>query len=115
MSFLGYVKNDDGSLVGDPILKHKSLYIENGYQIIWVSGKIPNNFSKDEANLEIKAYYTKGYEKEKLISSENINIKVIDYMLKPVKEGNFYLDLWQHLSSWARAHDVEYFSMNILK
>ena len=30
MSFLGYVINDDGSLVGDPILKHKSLFIEDG-------------------------------------------------------------------------------------
>ncbi len=110
MGFLGYVKNDDGSLVGDPILKHKSFYIEDGYQMIWVSGKIPSNFSKDELNLEIKAYHTKGYEKEKLINCQSITIKIIDYILKPVKEGDFYLDLWQHLNSWARAYDVEYFS-----
>ena len=110
MGFLGYVKNDDGSLVGDPILKSKSLFIEEGYQMIWVSGKIPKEFLEEDFNLEIRAYYTKGYEKEKLIATENINIKVIDYVMKPIKEGDFYLDLWQHLSSWARAYDVEYFS-----
>lgn len=110
MNFLGYVKNDDGSLIGDPILKHKSLYIEDGYQMLWVSGKIPNEFPKDELNLEIRVYYTKGYEKEKLIESESINIKILDYVMKPAKEGYFYLDLWQHLCSWARAYDIEYFS-----
>ena len=110
MSFLGYVKNDDGSLVGDPILKSKSLFIEEGYQMIWVSGKIPKEFLEEDLNLEIRAYYKKGYEREKLIATENINIKVIDYVMKPIKEGDFYLDLWQHLSSWARAYDVEYFS-----
>ncbi|WP_066893385.1 DUF4091 domain-containing protein [Clostridium nigeriense] len=110
MSFLGYVKNDDGSLVGDPILRDKSLFIEEGYQMIWVSLKVPKEFLKKELNLKIRAYYTKGYDKEKLIATENINIKVIDYVMKPIKEGSFYLDLWQHLSSWARAYEVEYFS-----
>lgn len=110
MRFLGYVKNDDGSLVGDPILKHKSLFIEEGYQSIWVSGKIPKGFSNKEINFNINVYYTKGYEKEELISTESINIKVIDYVMKPIKEGDFYLDLWQHLCSWARAYEVEYFS-----
>lgn len=110
MSFLGYVKNDDGSLVGDPILRDKSLFIEEGYQMIWVSLKVPKEFLKRELNLKIRAYYTKGYDKEKLIATENINIKVIDYVMKPIKEGSFYLDLWQHLSSWARAYEVEYFS-----
>ena len=110
MNFLGYVKNDDESLVGDPILNSKSLFIENGYQMIWVSGKVPKEFLEKDINLKIRAYYTEGYKKEELIAEECINIKVIDYIMKPIKEGEFYLDLWQHLSSWARAYDVEYFS-----
>ena len=110
MNFLGYVINDDGSIVGDPILKTKSLFIEEGYQMIWVSGKIPKAFSEKDLNFKIRAYYTKGYEKEVLIHTESINIKVLDYVMKPIKEGDFYLDLWQHISSWARAYEVEYFS-----
>lgn len=110
MSFLGYVKDDDGSVVGDPILKHKSLFVEEGYQMIWVSGKIPKGFSEKELHLKIRAYYTEGYEKEELIYAESIPIKVLDYVMKPLKEGEFYLDLWQHLCSWARAYEVEYFS-----
>nr|WP_307989687.1 DUF4091 domain-containing protein [uncultured Niameybacter sp.] len=110
ISFLGYVKDDDGSLVGDPILKDKSLFIEDGYQMLWVYGKIPKTFSKEKLQVEIRTYYTKGYEKEVLIGTENMTIKVLDYVMKPLNEGEFYLDLWQHLSSWARMYEVEYFS-----
>lgn len=110
MNFLGYIQNDDGTLIGDPILKNKALYIEEGYQMIWVSGKIPKGFSKTDLKLEVKAYYSRGYDKEELIAKENVNITVIDYVLGPVKEGHFYLDLWQHLCSWARAYGVDYFS-----
>lgn len=110
MNFLGYVINDDGSRVGDPIINSKSIFIEEGYQMIWVSGKIPKEFSEKELNLKIRVYYTKGYEKEELLAIENINIKVLDYVMKPIKEGEFYLDLWQHVSNWARAYEVEYFS-----
>lgn len=109
MSFLGYVVNDDEKIVGDPILKNKSLFIED-FQMIWVSCKVPKEFSKKKLNLKINAYYTKGYEKEKLIFTENVNIDVIDYVMKPIKDGEFYLDLWQHLSNWARTYNVEYFS-----
>lgn len=110
MNFLGYVQNDDETIMGDPILKHKSLYVEDGYQMIWVYGKIPKNLSKQNLTLQIRAYYSKGYEKEELTLQESLNIEVIDYVLKPIKEGSFYLDLWQHLCSWARAYEVEYFS-----
>jgi hypothetical protein len=110
MGFLGYVMDDDGSFAGDPILKKKSLYIEEGYQMIWASGKIAAGCSKEEIELKVRAYYTKDYEKEELIAEERVHIKILDYVMKPVKEGEFYLDLWQHLCSWARAYDVEYFS-----
>ena len=110
MNFLGYVLNDDNSIVADPILNNKSLYVEDGYQGIWVSGKVNKEFLDEEINLKVKFYYTKEYEKEKLIKEENIKIKVIDYVVKPISEGEFYLDLWQHLSNLARTYEVEYFS-----
>ncbi len=110
MNFLGYVKNDDGSLVGDPILRDKSMYIEEGYQMIWVNGKIPNGFTKKDLQLEVRVYHSRGYEREKLIKKENIKIEVLDYVIKSAKEGDFYLDLWQHPCSWARAYEVGYFS-----
>lgn len=110
MNFLGYVENDDGSIVGDPLLKQQSLYIEDGYRMIWVNGKVPAAYGEQEIPVELKAYYTKGYEKEELILQEKIVIKVINYVNKSAKEGEFYLDLWQHPSNWARAYEVDYFS-----
>ncbi|HEY4551366.1 MAG TPA: hypothetical protein VIG98_13940, partial [Bacillus sp. (in: firmicutes)] len=106
MNFLGYVQNDDGSIVGDPLLKEKSLYLEEGYQMIWVNGKIPETYSEQEIPVELKVYHTKGDEKERLISQEKIHIHIINYVNKSVKEGEFYLDLWQHPSNWARAYNV---------
>ena len=50
------------------------------------------------------------YEKERLISQEKIHIHINNYVNKSVKEGEFYLDLWQHPSNWARAYNVDYFS-----
>lgn len=110
MSFLGYVKDDMKNLVADPILDKKSLYIQKDHQMIWVEGKIPENYDKETIKLKIKAFYSEGYERETLVSEKEVEIKVIDYILKPVKQGEFFLDLWQHLCNWARAYDVEYFS-----
>ena len=110
MNFLGYVESDDGSIIADPILKEKSIYIEKGYQMIWIDGKIPKDFPKDDFQAKIKVYHSKGYEREELIEEKDISIRVLNYVVKSIKEGPFYLDLWQHPCSWARAYEVEYFS-----
>ncbi|QZY54933.1 DUF4091 domain-containing protein [Crassaminicella profunda] len=110
INFLGYVKDDEENLVGDPILNKKSLYIEKDHQMLWIEGKIPKNYDQESIQVKVKAFYTKGYEREQLLIEKELTIKVIDYVLKPIKEGPFFLDLWQHLCNWARAYDVAYFS-----
>jgi len=62
LSFLGYVTGDDGSLVGDPILRHKSLYLE-GWQAVWVQGKIPEGFALKKARARVCAYYDSGFQR----------------------------------------------------
>ncbi len=111
LSFLGYVKDDEGNIVSDPILREKTKIIKKDeYQSIWVEGKIPQNFCDEELQLKIKVYYSKGYNKEEIISTIDVNLKVKNFVLLNPREGAFHLDLWQHLSNWARAYNVEYFS-----
>lgn len=110
LSFLGYVNDDMERLIGDPILKKKSLYIDEEYQMIWVEGKIPKDFKDKEIKLKIDLFYTKGYEKERLLQTITLDINIIDYVLKPLQEGEFHLDLWQHFTNWGRAYDVEHCS-----
>lgn len=109
MNFLGYIKDDSGELVSDQILNNKSQYIEEA-QFIWIEGKIPKEFSKDNLDITINTYYTKGYEEEILLNSKSLNIEVIDYILPKVEESDFFLDLWQQPCNWARQYDVDYYS-----
>lgn len=109
MSFIGYIKDDEENLIGDQILNNKSMYIED-YQMIWVEGKMPKNYSKDNYKLNLKFYHTTGYKKETLIEENSVDVKVCNYTLKPVDESDFFLDLWQHPCNWARQYNVDYYS-----
>lgn len=109
VSFLGYIQNDNKALIGDLILNQNYMYIEEE-QMLWIDGKIPKDFNKDDIQIKVKAYYTNGYEVETLVKEEIIKIEVLDYVLPSVKESDFFLDLWQHPCNWARYYEVPYYS-----
>lgn len=111
LSFLGYVEDDNKNLLSDPILNNKTLLInKNEYQAIWVEGFIPKDFQFNNTTLEIDFYESKDYLKEKVISSIKVNIEISEISIPKISEGDFFLDLWQHPSNWARMYDTEYFS-----
>ena len=109
ISFLGYIQNDDKEYIGDAILNVSSKYIDD-YQMLWIEGKIPANYNKDNIDIKIKAYFTEEYKKEVLIKEETINISILDYILEDTNKSDFFLDLWQHPCNWARHYEVDYFS-----
>lgn len=110
MYFLGYVLDDSGNLIADPILNGRSQHVPGGNQVIWVSGRIPDEYQGAAIKLHFKVGHAAGYEKEKIIAETSLDIDIIDYAAKSVKDGEFYLDLWQHFSAWARAYEVDYYS-----
>lgn len=109
MSFLGYIQNDTKEYIGDQILNQNYMYIEED-QMLWIDGKIPKDFKKDLIQVKVKAYYTSGYETETLLKEEIVKIEVLNHIVKPVKESEFFLDLWQHPCNWARYYEVPYYS-----
>lgn len=109
VSFLGYIQNDTKDYIGDAILNVNSKYIED-YQMLWIEGRVPKGYNKDNINLKIKAYFTTEYEEEIVIKEEELNIGVIDYVLEDTNKSDFFLDLWQHPCNWARHYEVDYFS-----
>ena len=109
MSFLGYIQNDTKEYIGDQILNQNYMYIKED-QMIWIDGKIPKDFNKDFIQVKVKAYYTSGYETETLLTEETVKIEVLNHIVKPVKESEFFLDLWQHPCNWARYYEVPYYS-----
>lgn len=109
VSFIGYIQNDNKEYIGDQILNKNYLYIEED-QMLWIEGKIPKSYNKENIKVKIKVYFTTGYETETLLTEETININVINYTMKSVNKSDFFLDLWQHPCNWARYYEVEYYS-----
>lgn len=111
MAFLGYVKDDTGALVSDPILTEPGVLVEPGVpQAIWVEGMIPYDFKGDMVNLEIGIFTGEAYEDETMVHTITVPIKVVNFNLPSLKESQFFLDLWQHPSNWARAYKVPLWS-----
>lgn len=107
---VGYVKDDDGIEKADIILNEKSGEFPEGEIPIFIEGKVPENYSSETAEIVIKLYSSNGYETEQLVCEKSITIKIIDFKLDMNVNNSFYLDLWQHPSSWARAYGLNYFS-----
>lgn len=111
MNFIGYVKDDDDRLVGDPILRETYMEIKKDEErLIWVQGKIPKECICKEFSINLNIYFQSQYLDEQKIANEVININVNDMILKPLKQCNFHLDLWQHLRSLSTYYKVPLWS-----
>lgn len=107
---IGYVKDDDGIEKADIILNEKACEFPQGEVPIFIEGRIPKDYDSESTEIVVKLYSSTGYEVEKLVCEKSITVKVINFQLDMNIDGSFYLDLWQHPSSWARVYGVEYFS-----
>ncbi|SHH09301.1 DUF4091 domain-containing protein [Tepidibacter thalassicus] len=111
ISFLGYVKDDTGILVSDPILRESGLLIEEEIsQMIWVEGVIPFFWENKNIDISIEIYSQCGFEDEEKIGTIKVKVNVMDICLSPLNKFDFYLDLWQHPSNWARMYKVSFWS-----
>lgn len=109
--FEGYVKDDTGMIVADPILRQPGQLIEAGIsQMLWIEGKIPYDVKNEEFKLIIDMYSQNGYNQEEKVETAAIGVKVMDVNIKPLEECEFFLDLWQHPSNWARMYEVPLWS-----
>jgi len=109
-SFLGYVLDDDGStLTSDPILKKEYLYSEgDNPTMIWVEGKVDRDYRGEKMSITINFFTQKGYSTEVVEKSITVDVDIVDIVLPELKDTDFHLDLWQHLSSWARHYQVPF-------
>ncbi len=116
-AFLGYVADDDGrTLTADPILREEHLYSEgNNPTMIWVEGEVSREYIGEKAEVTINLYTQERYDKESIEESITVEIKVVDMVLPELKNSDFHLDLWQHLSSWARHYRVPFWGVEHFK
>ncbi len=116
-SFLGYVADDDGTtLTADPILREEYLYSEGDQPtIIWVEGEIDRDYTGGRAELTINLLSQEGYSKEILEEAITVDIEVVNMVIPKLKDADFHLDLWQHLSSWARHYKLPFWGEDHFK
>ncbi|SHJ58915.1 DUF4091 domain-containing protein [Tepidibacter formicigenes] len=111
IAFLGYIKDDTGILVSDPILREPGLLIEEGIsQMIWIEGVVPSSWENKNIDINIDIYSQCGFGDEEKIKTVKVKVNVMDICLSPLNKSDFYLDLWQHPSNWARMYKVPLWS-----
>lgn len=103
--FLDSLLDDDGQYKKDRIVRRQGQKLDKGYHTFWVDGFFEKPGNHD---LKISLYSRKDYEKEIYLSGKKITVEVADYEIS--KKNDFYLDLWQHLSSIARKYEVKIWS-----
>lgn len=104
MTTPGYKYRDYSSLSADPIDIIENIPISrNTVQPVWLTISVPNKTEsgtyKGKINVVADKTYTLG-----------VIINVLDHVLPPPEEWQFYLDLWQHPASISRVHNVDLWS-----
>lgn len=73
---------------------------------VWAEVKVPADAIPGEYTVTARVYSSLYGEDEKLVSEQQLSLTVSNYRLPDPKDWKIYVNLWQHLSSVARHHDV---------
>ncbi len=77
---------------------------------VWAEVKVPADALPGDYTVSVTVYSSLYGEDEQVVLSQQIPLTVAHYVLPDPKDWKFYLNLWQHLSSVARHHDVQLWS-----
>jgi hypothetical protein len=111
LSFLGYVPDDSGLVIADPILEQPYMKQQGRVaQSIWVEGTIPEECRAGNIEILFDFWYKKGFEDEVKLHTISAQLYVNDLKIVPIKESGFFMDLWQHPCNMARAYETALWS-----
>ena len=111
MQIIQYIKGDDRSLIGDILSDRDSAaYARHETSMVWVQLETPESTRPGLYRGGIRAYESDLFGDERLCGQLDYELEVLDYILPPMAESRFELDLWQHVTSLARQYAAERFS-----
>ncbi|MBS5800540.1 MAG: hypothetical protein KID02_12435, partial [Clostridiales bacterium] len=111
MNLVGLVRDDDGNYKSEVILREQRRFNEKlKVQPVWIEVKTSEETKPGEYTGKVKVYYSDLFGDEVLHKEISIQLEVMPAVLKPLHEGDFYLDLWQHHTSIARTYEVALWS-----
>lgn len=77
---------------------------------VWAEVKVPADAVPGQYAVTVTVYGSLYGGDEQVVLRREIPLTVAEYVLPEAKDWKFYLNLWQHLSSVARYHDVKLWS-----
>lgn len=111
VNHIGLVTDDDNYKKADVILNSDVCeYIKNTPSALWVETVIPSDAAAGDYTVEVTVFSSKNGEDEQVEEKLSVPLTVLDYKMDDLKDGDFYLDLWQHNSNIARKYDVKLWS-----
>lgn len=111
MQIIQYIKGDDRSLIGDILSDRDSAaYARHETSMVWVQLETPESTRPGLYRGGIRAYESDLFGDERLCGQLDYELEVLDYILPPMAESRFELDLWQHVTSLARQYAAQRFS-----
>lgn len=77
---------------------------------VWAEVNVPADAKPGNYTVTVKVFSSRYGQDEALVLSQDLPLTVADYLLPDAKDWQIYINLWQHLSSVARHHDVPLWS-----
>ncbi len=106
-----FVTDDDLTKKADILLNQETREsAANTPSAVWVEINIPAEAKAGEYHVKVNLYASDYNSDESLVASEELSLRVFDYIMPERNKMSFYLDLWQHNSNIARKHDVPLWS-----
>lgn len=115
LSLMDFIKDDEGHLVSDLLSESPALLCSHGEQAVFIEGKFPVDLQGKQILLTLSAFFSKGYQEERLIFEKSLPVEVFDFVLSDIRDSDFYTDLWQHPCNWARAYDLPFYGEEHLR
>ncbi len=108
---VGYVDGDDRRLWMEYF--DRAGYVEAQAmrpQAVYIRIRVPAGLEPGTYMGQVRALTQYGFDDEQLLWEGKINLQVVGVTLPEVKDYQFHLNLWQHLTSIARYHHVALWS-----
>ena len=111
VNHIGLVTDDDNYKKADIILNNDVCeYLKHTPSAVWVETVVPYDAVSGEYTVDVSIFTSTNGTDESLLTKISVPLTVLDYKMDDLKDGDFYLDLWQHNSNIARKYDVKLWS-----
>jgi len=111
LNFVDYVMDDEGRLTSDPLVPDRGIERNAGcFQGLWISGCFEDTLNEGDYVSEITIFAQNGYEDEIIVEKFSLEARLLSEKITQPINDEFFLDLWQHPSNWARTYKVPMWS-----